>query len=435
MVKLDLPTFLFSASVAAFAMLDSSVVASPVRLAVDNGGIPPGRIPPDAQNRVLSTHSHTGCNQTNAQIPFTTVSFAQDAISTSRASKTALKNRKRTCVRKSTAITASSFSTSKSVSTKTAERSGISTKGSATSQASTEITTSSSSRSPTASASSSTIASAAKGSSSSAAVVWSLIDDFSGTSFWDGWNFWAYSDPTHGLVAYQSQAEAFAQNLAYVNSDGQIVLAVDDTNDLANNTNRPSVRLHSKKTYANGLVVWDVASMPIGCGAWPAMWMNGPDWPNGGEFDVIEGVGDSPTNTISLHTSEGCTVPPSSASNLFTGDFARGDCYAYADPLGGCSITQGKTSQPAYGSGFNSAGGGVYVSRFDSTGLYVWFFARGSVPDDIISKEPQPDTWPTPMAKFSTESCEYDKFFGDQTLIINTTIGVRTRSYLTRRHS
>jgi hypothetical protein len=27
--------------------------------------------------------------------------------------------------------------------------------------------------------------------------------------------------------------------------------------------------------------------MPVGCGTWPAFWMFGPDWPNGGEIDTL----------------------------------------------------------------------------------------------------------------------------------------------------
>ncbi|CAO1617176.1 unnamed protein product [Parajaminaea phylloscopi] len=349
-----------------------------------------------------------------------------------------LANGKKTCIRKASA------STRKTTTAKPTTRTTSSTKSSTRTTSSTRRTTTTSTR-KTSSTTSTTANTTAKTTSStsqtkststtstststsstarpSSTAAWSLVDDLSGSTFFDAWDFWSWSDPTHGLVAYQDRASAFAKNLAYVNSAGQVVLAVDDTNNLPNNTNRASVRLHSKTAYPDGLVMWDVASMPIGCGAWPAMWMNGPNWPNGGEFDVIEGVGDSAENTMTLHTGNGCNTTSYSSTNRFTGDLVRKNCYAYNPPLGGCSIVQGSSSMPRYGSGFNKAGGGVYVSRFDSTGLYVWYFSRGNIPADIKAKTPRPSSWPTPMAKFSTDSCEYSKFFGNQTLIINTTIG------------
>lgn len=53
---------------------------------------------------------------------------------------------------------------------------------------------------------------------------------------------------------------------------------------------RQSIRLTSKKSYNSGLIILDLAHMPGGiCGTWPAFWTLGPDWPNHGEIDIIEG--------------------------------------------------------------------------------------------------------------------------------------------------
>jgi len=47
------------------------------------------------------------------------------------------------------------------------------------------------------------------------------------------WTYYAASDLTNGQVNYLSKAHAVSRKLAYVQSDGTVVLAVDSKNDLA----------------------------------------------------------------------------------------------------------------------------------------------------------------------------------------------------------
>jgi len=50
------------------------------------------------------------------------------------------------------------------------------------------------------------------------------------------------------------------------------------------------VRIFTNKSWNGGLFVLDALKFPYGCAVWPAWWMVGPDWPNGGEVDIFEGV-------------------------------------------------------------------------------------------------------------------------------------------------
>jgi beta-glucanase (GH16 family) len=78
--------------------------------------------------------------------------------------------------------------------------------------------------------------------------------------------------------------------------------------------------------------------MPVGPGTWPAYWFLGPDWPDNGEADILEGIGGNTQNTITLHTGDGCTMRQE-YNQLFTGSWADGntpgvpsvDCYIH-DP-------------------------------------------------------------------------------------------------------
>lgn len=250
------------------------------------------------------------------------------------------------------------------------------------------------------------------------------MDDYSGSTFFDKWNFYHEDDPTNGLVAYQGRTAAFAADLAYVNTDGTAVIAVDSTNNYTLGTNRPSVRLQSKNSYAHALVLWDISHMPVGCSVWPALWSNGEDWPNGGEIDVLEGVGDTYLNTMSLHTSDGCTAQSSSSNASFSGTLDRTDCYAYASGTGGCDIQSGSKSTPDYGSGLNALGGAIYAQRFDETGVRIWILRRGEIPEDVTAGAPNPDSgnWPEPKAYFPSSTCASDTFFGNQTLITDITL-------------
>lgn len=63
---------------------------------------------------------------------------------------------------------------------------------------------------------------------------------------------------------------------------------------------RKSVRITSQFTYTGGLVIMDSVHMPTGCGTWPSFFSNGPNWPAGGEIDIVEGM-----CLLTLHASGG----------------------------------------------------------------------------------------------------------------------------------
>lgn len=47
----------------------------------------------------------------------------------------------------------------------------------------------------------------------------------------------------------------------------------------------------------------------------------GPNWPYGGEIDVLEGVHDNEHNQVTWHTGPGCNLTP---TNNFTGNLVVG---------------------------------------------------------------------------------------------------------------
>jgi hypothetical protein len=140
-------------------------------------------------------------------------------------------------------------------------------------------------------------------------------------------------------------------------------------------------------------------------------WMVGPNWPNRGEIDIIEGVNLNTYNQVTLHSSPGC-VPSVGAGGQTGHNIGNADCGA-----GGGNTGCGRESNIAvsYGTAFNANGGGVYATLWTSSGVKVWYFAARDVPANIKNNNPDPSSWGTPMANFA--GCNFDAQFGSMNIV------------------
>ncbi|KAJ3838788.1 concanavalin A-like lectin/glucanase domain-containing protein [Lentinula raphanica] len=285
-------------------------------------------------------------------------------------------------------------------------------------------TSSPSSPSDPGSSGSSTNTASAAGSSSTAVAVstpYKLVEEHNGSAFFDGWTFTNAADVTthvrKGLVDYVDQETASNNNLTQITSDGTVIMRVETTAIVTGN--RQSIRITTNNAYDSGLWILDAVHMPTGCGTWPAFWTNGPNWPDGGEIDIVEGVGDNTNDQATLHTLEGCSLASSSSSALdITGSVITStDCVSTG---GGCGIRSSSTV--SYGAAFNDNGGGVFTMTLNSSGIAVWFFERSKIPSDISAGTPLPSLWGTPFAWWASSSCNITEFFGLQSTIFDTTL-------------
>lgn len=167
----------------------------------------------------------------------------------------------------------------------------------------------------------------------------------------------------------------------------------------------------------------------------------GPNWPAGGEIDIIEGVNDYTNNQATLHTNPGCGLASSDPKALSISGNLVGttDCGVSSTSNQGCGIQA--SSNVTYGAGFNSIGGGIYASespsqmrykvvaytigmlvQWDTSGISVFFFPRSSIPADIQAEAPQPSTWGLAMARWPAIDCDPFKFFQDHVAIFDTTL-------------
>ncbi|KAF9526440.1 glycoside hydrolase family 16 protein [Crepidotus variabilis] len=248
--------------------------------------------------------------------------------------------------------------------------------------------------------------------------LWLPQDEYSGTSFYDRWNFFNHPDPTNFL----DKKTAFDKALVSIDKDGTAIMKADDFTSLERGKFRDSIRIESIDKYTTGLFVLDLKRAPWGCAVWPAFWTVGSDWPWNGEIDIIEGVHDNEHNQVAWHTAPDCNINTTvgfSGSVTQAGGKAHTDCNAFIKSNAGCSITE--WSRASYGPYFDSQGGGVFVMKWDENDISIWSFFRAAVPKDIIAGQPNPSLWGVPSARLHSSQCSINKFFKDHSIIFDIT--------------
>ncbi|KAJ5972993.1 Concanavalin A-like lectin/glucanase subgroup [Penicillium vulpinum] len=249
-------------------------------------------------------------------------------------------------------------------------------------------------------------------------LEYSLKDNYSGSSFFDNFEYFTGADPTHGFVQYIDRAASAWLNLTSA-TDTSAVLKVDTTykgSEAANG--RQSVRVTSNKTYSEGLFIFDVIHTPYGCGTWPALWLTDPNnWPEYGEIDIVEATNAGTFGTQStLHTSKGCTM---GVKRKESGSVANDNCYYEANEYSGCGVIG---TESTYGPEFNKNGGGVYAMELRDAGIRVWQWVRSKIPADVTSGSPDPSTWGQAFADFPSTDCDIGSHFKNQSIIINISL-------------
>ncbi|KAF2254883.1 glycoside hydrolase family 16 protein [Trematosphaeria pertusa] len=247
-------------------------------------------------------------------------------------------------------------------------------------------------------------------------AAYGLIDSYDASNWLSKFDVQAIADPTHGFVTYVNQQQAQQQGLIKTQNN-QVYMGVDTTSVLnPNGAGRNSVRLQSKTAYRHGLIIADFAHVPgSNCGSWPAFWMVGPNWPNQGELDILEGVNLNTYNQVTLHTSPGC-VPSVGSGGQSGHPVGNADCGANGG-FTGCGVES--NSATSYGTAFNANGGGVYAALWTSSAIKVWYFAARDVPANIRNGNPDPNSWGQPIANYA--GCDFDSKFGNMNIIFDIT--------------
>ena len=164
--------------------------------------------------------------------------------------------------------------------------------------------------------------------------------------------------------------------------------------------------------------------MPTSSATWPALWLldNSSTWPLSGEIDGLEGSNNMTSNRMSLHTKASVKISNGTSTIANGSTINTLNCDAN-DP------TQGKNmgllvDQPegTLGKPFNDNRGSVLAPEYTSQGIKMWQFPRNNLPAGGNFNDPQSTAnWPLPNADFTGNNVNYDDFFCDMQLIIDTT--------------
>ncbi|KAH9940488.1 concanavalin A-like lectin/glucanase domain-containing protein [Epithele typhae] len=241
-------------------------------------------------------------------------------------------------------------------------------------------------------------------------AAYNLIKDYSGANFFDGWQFYGnYDNLTNGDVVYLDQTNATqgSPKLAYTTDKGTAIIRVDNETVVPYNEKRNSIRIATTDFFPiSSVFLFDAVHMAYGCSVWPSFWTSGANWPAAGEIDILEAVNLMPANQMAIHSANGCTINGANCTD-------------------GAGCTVGEKKPNSYGDNFSNAGGGLWATQFETTGINIWFWSRADIPASITSATNSIDVsdWGTPSASYSTSStCDIGKLFGPQQLILDITL-------------
>ncbi|KAG9218256.1 hypothetical protein CCMSSC00406_0005937 [Pleurotus cornucopiae] len=270
-------------------------------------------------------------------------------------------------------------------------------------------------------------------------VSYDLVRDYSGQTFFDGWDFFgSWDNLTLGDVWWLNRNDAFTQGLVHVNDAQRAVLKVDNVSNVPFNEKRASIRITTQEAYGVGsLWVLDAVHLPFGCSVGLARLLDEGDGrvarhrsiiitstvraaftdEDAGEIDIMEGINLMTSNQMALHTLPGCThtTPPNQM-----GITRENDC---SEPSG-CVVAE--TSPGSLGAPFAAAGGGVWAVQFDVAGVFMWFWGRANIPPSVIqatSTSPlDVSQWGPPSASYPSTSCNITQFFSAQNIVLDITL-------------
>lgn len=253
-----------------------------------------------------------------------------------------------------------------------------------------------------------------------AAKQWYLEDKYDSSNFFDKFVFNTAPDPNSGYVTYRNQTDAVELGIASV-SGGEVKLGVDNKSILSQDSpGRSSVRLESHARFDKNLIVARFSHLPESkCSAWPAFWTVGDAWPTDGEVDMLESWNMDSFNKPAYHMGNPglfgqCTLDGAGQSALVN----TKNCDNGFQDVPRQWANQGCVGNDLAGP-HALHDGGVYAMEWTKDFIKVYSWRNGAAPSNIGSDAPDTSSWGIPTMHLKSSSCNIDKIFKNQRLIVN----------------
>ncbi|KAM0665970.1 hypothetical protein ACQRIU_005314 [Beauveria bassiana] len=225
-------------------------------------------------------------------------------------------------------------------------------------------------------------------------------------------------DDNWSWVKYQNVEDAQKKGLVSV-KDNKVYLGVDFETKLENNDNgRDTLRVQSKWSFREGLVITRFYHMPkTVCGAWPAYWTLGEDWPNNGEIDMYEGWNLNTVNKPALHVGTKARVGECLLDSSAQAEIVSANCDNKFQDGVRAWAGQGCQVEEVNDGIWASEDGGIQALEWtkDAIKLYTWQI--GKAPKNIDSDAPDTSSWGKPSVQVSSSGCDLSRAFGNQTIL------------------
>ncbi|KAM3496990.1 hypothetical protein MY10362_009641 [Beauveria mimosiformis] len=211
---------------------------------------------------------------------------------------------------------------------------------------------------------------------------------------------------------YQNKADALDKGLVSV-QNGKIYLGVDSKNELSPWSNRATVRVQSKNSFKQGLVITRFSHLPEPvCG--------------GNPFFGTRGTGQYPDVGVNMY--EGWDLYPVKKVGVYSPGTGQCDEYqlGQASQSGDCKINilpardsllhQFCHFEEIQNKIWGSPEGGIQALEWTSDAIKLYNWPIDAAPSNIESSNPDTSSWGTPYAQFTNPGCDTQKIFSNQTL-------------------
>ncbi|KAM3521142.1 hypothetical protein MY4038_009166 [Beauveria bassiana] len=214
---------------------------------------------------------------------------------------------------------------------------------------------------------------------------------------------------------YQNQADALDKGLVSV-QNGKIYLGVDSKKP-SDSGQRPTVRVLSKNSFNQGLVITKFTHLPEPvCGGTPFFGTRGTgEHPNIG-INMYQGWDLYPVKQVGISTSGSGHCIEDQYYHARYSDGDGPDCplgiYTTADTL----VPQFCCFEQISNNIWGFPEGGIQALEWTSDAIKLYNWPIDAAPSNIESSNPDTSSWGTPSAQFIKPGCDTQKTFSNQTL-------------------